>query len=160
MFLKTCGLFRRLFILFFKQKLFGIRDAHWIASTSNGEFFRVLSVVVGWSGGSFFRVDHFFFKLFLPFAIFLLRLSSPGKLLQVCVYFYFSAFLSAMRPRGCAKNLLVEFSENNYRENKGFLGRFLFPDSLFFYSTPICHFLEPCCSETAFAKQRLASVDF
>ena len=50
----------------FKQKLFGLRDAHWIACTSSREFFRVLSVVVGWSGGSIFRVDHFFSNCFCP----------------------------------------------------------------------------------------------
>ena len=40
----------------------------------------------------------------------------------------------------------------------GFLGRFLFPDSLFL--THSCQLLEPLCSETAFVKQRLTSVDF
>ena len=93
MFLKTCGLFRRLFILFFKQKLFGLRDAHWIACTSSREFFRVLSVVVGWSGGSIFRVDHFFFQIVFALCdIFTAALITWKITSSVCLLLSFSLF--------------------------------------------------------------------
>ena len=63
-----------------------------------------------------------------------------------------------MWPRGCAKNLLVKFSEIFYRENTCSWEDFSRFVSL--YLTPSCQLLEPCCSETVFAKQRLVFADF
>ena len=140
MFLKSCGLFRRLFILFFKQKLFGLRDAHWIACTISREFFRVLSVVVGWCGGSIFRVDHFFSNCFCPLRYFYCGSHHLENYFKCVSTIIFQPFQVPMRTRGCAKKFLVEFSENNYRENKGFLGRFLLPDSLFFTQLTFVNF--------------------
>ena len=61
-----------------------------------------------------------------------------------------------MCPRSCAKNLLVEFSENNYRENTAFWEDF-FSGFVVLYLTHNCQLLGPRWSEIVFAKQRLAS---
>ena len=64
-----------------------------------------------------------------------------------------------MWPRSCAKSLIVEIAENFYRENR-FLEKIFVPGFVILYLTHNYQLLETRCSETAFANQRLASVDF
>ena len=64
-----------------------------------------------------------------------------------------------MLPRSCAKSLIVEIAGNFYRENR-LLGKIFVPGFVILYSTHNYQLLEPRCSETAFANQQLASVDF
>ena len=58
-----------------------------------------------------------------------------------------------------APKVLVDFAENFYRENR-FLGKIFVPGFVILYLTHNYQLLETRCSETAFANQRLASVDF
>ena len=64
-----------------------------------------------------------------------------------------------MWPRSCAKSLIVDFAGNFYRENR-LLGKNFVPAFVILYLTHNYQLLETRCSETAFANQRLASVDF
>ena len=64
-----------------------------------------------------------------------------------------------MRSRGYDKSFLIESCKNIYRENTAFW-EILVIGFVVLYLTHRCPLLEPCCSETAFAKQRLASADF
>ena len=116
-----------------------------------------------WIGGLakvLFWCRVFFFQLFLPFGI---PAKLPAKLPQVWVSYKPSVSREfPMWPQGCAKNLLLEFAEKNYRENTAFcfLGRFSFSRYVFLYLTPSCQLFEPCCSEKAFTKHRLVFTDF
>ena len=98
--------------------------------------------------------------MFLPFAIIcydshLWKIASSVRLLIAL-----SISWVRMWPRGCAKNLLDEFSETSYREITTFLGRIFVSRFEFLHSRPSCQPWVPCSSGTAFAKQRLASADF
>ena len=81
------------------------------------------------------HVDHFF-QLFLSFAIFLLRLSSPGKLPEVCVSPRNPQHLLAAHVIFGFQNLLVDFTDRS------------------------CQLMGPFCSDTAFAMHLLAVDDF
>ena len=63
-------------------------------------------------------------------------------------------------PSGSAKVVLIEFRDKQYSANTSLWEEFLFPISNFFTQRPICHILEPCCSEAPVSKQRLVFVDF
>ena len=45
-----------------------------------------------------------------------------------------------MLRSGCEKNLLVEFSQKNYRENLAFWEEFAFPDQFFCTERPVSNF--------------------
>ena len=76
--------------------------------------------------------------MFLPFAINLLRLSSRGKLPQVCVSPHKPQHLLSVHVilDSDEKNPSIEFSDLNCRENRKSSENVLFPDSHFFFLTP------------------------
>ena len=143
-FLTTCRFSPKLFILLYKQKeQTALRDAYWIAWRSSRKFFSVRSVVYRRSG---------------------LRLSSPGKLPQVCVCYYTLA-----SPRcPCDLGVPPKIFESNFRRIfilgiNGFprlSGKIFVSGFVVLYLTHNCQLSEPRCPETAFAKQRLATDDF
>ena len=70
-------------------------------------------------------VEHFL-KLFLPTAISYFDSNICRIPSSVWLVITLSISPSLVWDPGCAKNVLVEFSEKNYRENTGFWGRFFF----------------------------------
>ena len=77
----------------------------------------------------------------------------------VCLQVSLSLSWRPMWPRGCAKDLLVEFLARNYRENTA-IRKFSVFGSVVLYLAHTCQILEPRCSETGFTEQKLASVYF
>ena len=79
---------------------------------------------------------------------------------SVCLLLSFTLSWVPMWPRGAPESLLVEFSENNYPENTAFFLKIFVSGFVVLYLTHSFQISKPRCSETAFAKQRLASADF
>ena len=86
---------------------------------------------------SYFLGVENFFKLFVPFAViyYYSHHSSSG-----CLFFSFSLSWALMWPRGCGNNILVEFSENSFRENTAFLEDFCFRIHCSLHNTQLSFF--------------------
>ena len=102
-----------------------------------------------------------FFQLFLPFAIFYCSSHHLKNYLKcVCLLATLNLLSVFMWLWVCAKNLLIDFTDKIFRENMAPSEDFFFPDSFFFTWRRSCQIMGPCCSDTAFARHRLASTVF
>ena len=109
-----------------------LREVHWIALRKISELFGVRSVPDRWCGQSTLGVGHFL-KLFLPFAIILLRLSSLGKCPQVCMSPHNPRHLLSVHViLGLREKSLKPVFGQKLSGKLGFLVKFWYPDSYFF----------------------------
>ena len=152
-----CRLFQKLFIRVRKKAFW----ASWCPMDCLGKQSRAFHVMLGRRKvvcpRYFLVVEHFFFNSFV-LCDNLLQVQSPINMHQVCVCYYTSTSLECPCDLGNAPNFFNGVSSENLSRKYRFLGRFLFPGSLFLKHS--CQLSEPGFFGTALAKQRLTYVDF
>ena len=131
----------------------GLREDNWDAWRRRQKLFRVRSAKV------LFRCKAILFN-FCPLREFTTTLITWKIAWSSCLQLILSISSLFIYSSGCHKNVLLEFSEKNYRGNMAFWEEVLFPDPYFFCLYPSCHVLEKRCAEMAVSKQRLVFVDF
>ena len=97
-----------------------------------------------------------FFSIVSGLCLILLLLSSPGKLPQVCVCHHPSASPECPCHFGVAPKTLQLNFLRLFNEKTGLFRKIFVSGLVVLYSAHNCQLLEPRCSETAFAKQRLS----
>ena len=135
-------------------KWIGLRDAQWISRRSSKKHCKLRSVVdcLSSQGTLGCRLISNVFAL----CDILVLLSSRGTLPQVCFCHYPSASPKCPCDLWVTPKIFESSFLSLFVEKTGLSGKIFVSGLVVLYSAQSCQLLEPRCSETAFAKQRLS----